>query len=117
MLKYAKVVNNETKECEVGLGTNTEFYESIGMTEQDVECAYTGFWYLTGYAPQPSIEYQNEQIRQQREARFVAESDPLRMDYDEALARGQDNTEALKQEWLSSKDRIREDLPYIVEEL
>lgn len=116
MLKYAKVVNNETKECEVGLGTNIEFYQSEGKTLQDIECAYTGIWYLTGYAPQPSIEYQNEQIRKQREARFVAESDPLRMDYDEALARGQDNTETLKQEWLSSKDRIREDLPYIVEQ-
>ena len=61
------------------------------------------------------IAAQNEQIRQQREARFIAESDPLRMDYDEALARGQDNAEELKQIWLASKDVIRADLPYIVE--
>jgi len=51
MLKYAKVVNNETKACEVGLGTDSVFYQSIGMTEQDVEQAWDGGWYLTGYAP------------------------------------------------------------------
>lgn len=109
MLKYAKVVNEETKQCEVGLDDPTaifeevekvrtwqeveqqeqvvpaeydeegnlikeetieiievpvekyetyietttvgQFYESIGMTMQDVEPAYNGIWYLTGYAP------------------------------------------------------------------
>ena len=51
MLKYAKVVNNETKICNVGLGTNIEYYIQIGMTEQDVEQAWNGQWYLVGYAP------------------------------------------------------------------
>jgi len=58
-------------------------------------------------------EYQNEQIRAERQARYVAESDPLRLDYDEALARGSEDAEQLKQDWLASKDRIREELPYI----
>ena len=65
MIKYAKVINNETKECEVGLGTNTQFYISQGMTEQDVELAYTGNWYLAGYAPQKS---HNDEIKDQIEA-------------------------------------------------
>jgi hypothetical protein len=52
MKKYSKVVNDKTKECQVGLGSNTEFYQSIGMTLQDVEQAYNGVWYLTGYAPE-----------------------------------------------------------------
>lgn len=116
MKKYAKIVNQETKLCEVGLGTNTEFYESLGMTQMNVEQAYDGQWYVEGYAPQQSIEEQNEQIRQQRQSRYVLESDPLRLDYDEALAREQDNAEQLKQEWLASKDKIREELPYIVGE-
>ena len=50
--KYAKVTNEETKACQVGLGTNEKFYESIGMTKQEVEQSYTGAWYLAGYAPQ-----------------------------------------------------------------
>lgn len=116
MLKYAKIIDEETKLCNVATGTNVEFYKSIGMEEMDVEQAYDGNWYVAGYAPQPSIDYQNEQIRQQRQARYVVESDPLRLDYDEALAREQDNAEELKAQWLASKDKIREELPYIVGE-
>jgi hypothetical protein len=59
------------------------------------------------------VDYKNERIRQQRQARYVSESDPLRLDYDEALARGEDDAEEKKQAWLSSKDKIREELPYV----
>lgn len=52
MKKYAKIVNEETKLCEVGLGTNSAFYQSVGMTEMEVEQAYDGSYYLQGYAPQ-----------------------------------------------------------------
>lgn len=61
MLLYAKVVNEETKLCDVGLGTNTDYYKSLGMTEQEVEQAYNGQWYLVGYVPSkpaPTIEEQ-----------------------------------------------------------
>jgi len=61
------------------------------------------------------VDYQNEQIRQQRQARYEKESDPIRLDYDEALAREEETAEQLKQEWLASKDRIREELPYVKE--
>ena len=108
----AKIIDEQTKEVSVALGTNPP----ADYVEMDVKQAYTGKWYLVGYAPQPSIEWQNEQIRMQRQARYVAESDPLRLDYDEALARGEDNAEQLKQDWLESKDKIREELPYIVGE-
>lgn len=114
MKKYAKVVNEETKACEVGTGTNTKFYQSIGMSEMKVEQGYDGQWYLNGYAPQATIEHKNEQIRLQRQARFVAESDPLKLDYDEAVARGEETAEEKKQAWLNKKDQIREELPYIV---
>ena len=51
MFKYAKIIDPLTKKCDVGTGTNTEFYRSIGMVEMDVEEAYTGDWYVAGYAP------------------------------------------------------------------
>ena len=54
MKKYAKIINETTKECEVGLGTNTKFYESLDMEEINVEQAYNGNWYVEGYAPQKS---------------------------------------------------------------
>ena len=63
MKKYALIVNEETKACEVGLGTNTAFYQSIGMTEMEVEQAYDGSWYLAGYAPEkPQAEINAERI-------------------------------------------------------
>lgn len=63
MKKYAKIISQETKECSVGLGTNTEFYKSIGMTEMEVEQAYNGAWYVAGYAPEePEAEKKAKRI-------------------------------------------------------
>lgn len=61
MIKYAKIINNTTKRCDVGLGNNIEFYISLGMSPMDVEQAYDGSWYLVGYVPikpEPSLEEQ-----------------------------------------------------------
>lgn len=63
--------------------------------------------------PEPTIEEQNEVIRQTRESLYVQTSDKLKADYDEAVARGSENAEQLKQEWLASKDKIRAENPYI----
>ena len=60
---YAKVTNEQTKEVSVGLGTDVEFYKSIGMTEMEVEQAYNGAWYVQGYAPQKPEPTVQEQIR------------------------------------------------------
>lgn len=68
MIKFAKVINEETKQCDVGLGTNTEYYTKLGMTEQDVEQAYNGNWYLVGYAPtkpEPTLKERLEQLEQE----------------------------------------------------
>ena len=62
MKKYAKVIDDNTKLCEVGLGTNVEYYKSLGMTEQDVEQAYNGQWYLVGYAPSKPAPTLKEQL-------------------------------------------------------
>lgn len=61
--KYAIITNQETKTVDVGLGTDEQFYKSIGMTEMDVEQAYNGAWYLKGYAPQRPEPTPQEQIR------------------------------------------------------
>ena len=61
--KYAIITNQETKTVDVGLGTDAQFYKSIGMTEMDVEQAYNGAWYVQGYAPQKPEPTVQEQIR------------------------------------------------------
>lgn len=68
MLKYAKIIDNETKACQVGSGSNIDFYKSIGMSEMDVEKAYNGIWYLSGFAPvQPEQERILAEIKQLEE--------------------------------------------------
>ena len=74
MLKFAKIENEETKVCQVGLGTNTEFYQSIGMTEQDVEQAWDGAWYLSGYAPDKPQEVKEQEVRAVRN-QYLADTD------------------------------------------
>ena len=57
----AKIIDMNTKECSVGLGTDVNFYRSLGMEEMDVEKAYNNKWYVKGYAPakpEPTIEEQ-----------------------------------------------------------
>lgn len=74
MLKYAKVIDEQTKLCEVGTGTDSEYYQSIGMTEQEVEQAYDGRWYLAGYAPKkPLEELKTEKRAEINQARDAAE--------------------------------------------
>ena len=76
MRKYAKVINEETKLCEVGLGTNSAFYKSIGMTEMEVEQAYNGNWYVEGFAPVKPEPTKEEQQKAREEA-YKAEVDPI----------------------------------------
>jgi len=68
---YAKVTNEQTKEVSVGLGTDVEFYKSLGMSDMEVEQAYNGTWYLKGYAPQKPEPTPQEQI-QSLEAQITA---------------------------------------------
>lgn len=65
MIKYARVTNDETGLCEIGLGTNTDFYISIGMTEQDVEQSeIDGNWYLKEKCPHLTPEEKEEQEKE-----------------------------------------------------
>lgn len=118
MIKYAKIINEETKECQVGTGTNAKFYQSIGMTEMDVELAYNGQWYIAGYAPvepEPTIEEKNEVIRQTRAKLYAELVDPLH---------AQKNKDVIMDEWSEEREqeyiaevkrltiKIREENPY-----
>lgn len=53
-MKYAKIVNEETKQCDVGVGNDSQFYKLLGMELMDVEQGYDGQWYLSGYTPKKS---------------------------------------------------------------
>ena len=121
-MSLIKIIDEQTKKCEVALNENPDaetiaYFSSLGYIEGEWERGYDGVPYVKGFAPRPSVEYQNEQIRIQRQARFTAESDPLKLDYDEALARDEETAEEKKQAWLDKKTQIREELPYVVEDV
>lgn len=64
--RYAKIINEETHEVEVGVGCLDEYYIEIGMTEMEVEQAYNSKWYVAGYAPiqpDPTVEEQKAAVR------------------------------------------------------
>lgn len=61
MLKYAMIINEETNECNVGIGTNVQFYISLGMKELDVDLSEKdNKWYLSEYCP----HYTEEELKQ-----------------------------------------------------
>ena len=110
-LKDNKIIAINDEEIKGGL----VFDEMVEDTEHfisDYE-QYKGEYILKIDIP---VEYQNEQIRLQRQARYVAEADPLRLDWDESAARGEEQAEEKKQTWLAKKNQIREELPYVNKE-
>lgn len=79
MLLFSKIENEEKKVCSVGIGTDTEFYRSIGMSEMEVEQAYDGCWYLKGYAPQKPQEVKEQEVRAIRNQYLEKYVDPKQL--------------------------------------
>ena len=120
MKKYAKIINEETKLCEVGLGTNISYYESIGMTEQEVEQAYDDDWYLAGYAPAKPEPTKEEQQKAREEA-YKAKVDPItchiqRLGDEEQTPEVIAEIAQLVEERKAKVDEIKQRYPYPVEE-
>lgn len=66
MLKYANLIDENTGLCDVGIGTNTEYYKTLGMTELDVkQSEVDGQWYLTEKLD--TTEYQTALSEKQKE--------------------------------------------------
>lgn len=86
---YAQIIDEKTKLCSVGVGTNTDFYKSIGMVDMEVEQGYDGQWYVKGYAPnQPLEELKQAKINEFKAIRDSEEVKPIEydshlFDYDE----------------------------------
>lgn len=119
MKKYAKVIDEETKLCEVGIGTNVEFYQSIGMTEMDVEQAYNGQWYVKGCAPvqpEPTIDEQNAVISDKRASEYARLIDPLHAEKARKVVLGE-WTEELESEYVAQvkalTKQIQDENPYV----
>lgn len=67
MYKYVKFDKKSGICTEVGNGTNTEFYKSIGMVEKDVEQSEVdGQWYLSDKCPHYSDDKKLEKAKTEK---------------------------------------------------
>ena len=94
MIKYAKIINEGTGVCEVGLGTNSSFYQSIGMTQLDVQQSdINNAWYLTELCPMKTDEQKELEEKERIAKLYLTGADVERgiyqakgMDFDDILA-------------------------------
>lgn len=76
MIKYAKITNQETGLCEVGLGTNESFYQSVGMKPLDVQQSdIDGNWYLADRCPMKSDEDKKQEEKERIAKLYMTRSD------------------------------------------
>ena len=78
---YARIIDKKTKQCEVGTGTDSAFYQSIGMSEMEVEQAYDGQWYLKGYASEKPTEQKEAEVRSVRNQYLKQTDEFMIVDY------------------------------------
>lgn len=77
--QYAKIINDQTKELQIGIGCDVAYYLEIGMEYMETELAYDGKWYLKGYAPiEPTpTPKTKEEVQKIREDLYRSEVDPI----------------------------------------
>ena len=67
---YARIINEETHEVQIGVGCDAAYYIEIGMEIMNVEQAYNGRWYVLGYAPtppEPTVDEKKDAVRMVRD--------------------------------------------------
>ena len=121
MLKYAKILDEESKVCSVGLGDNEQFYIAHGFEKMEVEQAYNGAWYIKGYAPEEPAPTKEEQ-KEKRAAAYQQEVDPItchiqRLADEEQTPEIEEEIAELKQERADKVEEIKEKYPYPVGEI
>ena len=72
MRLLAKISNEETKQVDVADLRQKEHFAKIGFSEQEVEQAYDGSWYIKGYAPEKPTEQKEAEVRAERDRRIDA---------------------------------------------
>lgn len=108
VIAYAEWVDNKENRDIIASWKENMFE----IVEDTYVLGYDGKFYLEGEEPEKPLDLVKEEIRVKRQARMSSEADELKHDYDEAVARGGENVEELKELWLAKKDQIRAELPY-----
>lgn len=109
MEKYARIIDEQTKEVQIGIGCPDAYYIEICMEIMDVEQAYNGKWYVKGYAP-AEPEPTEEDIKQRRIAelkQMLSDTDYVVIKIAEGAATVEDYADVIaqRQAW---RNEIRE---------
>lgn len=78
-MKLHKIINNKTKQVELGYEEYKQFYLDNGFTyieDNLLEQAYDGQWYLQGFAP-TKPQATNEEIKTFRVQEYIVNIDPI----------------------------------------
>lgn len=88
----------------------------VEYADSDIEKAYTGEYYLAGYAPQQPVEEKNEAIRQTRASLYAELTDPLHAEKQRKTVLGE-WTEEMEAEYVAQVKvltaKIQEENPYV----
>ena len=119
MRKFAKIIDETTKFCSVGVGNDTESYKEMGFVEMDVEEAWNGDWYVKGYAPEQVVT--KEEQRENRANAYKEEVDPItshiqRLRDEEQTEEVIAEIESLVDERTAKVEEIKQRYPYPEEE-
>lgn len=108
MIKYAQITNEKTGLCSVGIGTNSQFYKSIGMSELDVtQSDIDGQWYLTEKCPMKTDE---EKLAEEQERIAVLSLTAADVERGIYKAKGMDFDDILT---IVEEQNVSEDTPQI----
>lgn len=114
MITYYELLEDGT------IGNSTPFADvaaDFGLTlttDKEIVYAWNNKKYFKGEEP-PKPAPTKDELAELRKQAYLEEADPLRYDYEEAVARyGSSSKEAVhaKLVWLEKKDEIRERYPY-----
>lgn len=111
MIRYAMITDEVTGAVSVGIGTDAQYYQSIGMTEMDVEQSEVDLqWYLTEKCPHYSetqllIQQYEKEINSYKQK--LADSDYKAIKYAEGEISAEDY-QPIKVERQSHRSRINE---------
>ena len=96
--RYAKIINEETHEVQVGTGCPEGYYIEIGMVLMRVEYGWDSKWYEAGYVPEEPqpLPPTYEEVKQIRESLYKSEVDPITAHIQRL--RDQPQTETIKAE-------------------
>lgn len=79
--RYARIINEETQEVQVGVGCPVEYYVEIGMVEMEVEQAYNSNWYVAGHAPEKPAEPEPTELEKKQQELWETEQKLRDLDY------------------------------------